>query len=192
MSKIKETVEKDDLIAIKNEIEKLDLISSKEETIVEIDENDVAIEPRSTDLNDNDESDYSRLTRKYDVKQLPLHNPADNRIFVKLERGNDWGSEYFSLPGKSKSKYGTCSKNDLGILFADGMKIFVRWPNGESTETIAHEKKWTQISDMGYTYDCIYELAGFNANIHGVIQWLPLDAVEILIDDSFPKAKSDK
>lgn len=102
--------------------------------------------------------------------------------WVKLERGDDWGREYFSLPGKSKSEYGTCNAN-LGLTFQDNSPLKVKWPDGSITEEAISFKPFSrQVSDHGKTYNVECSLAGFNYPLRGIAQWFPLDAVEIWIE----------
>ena len=105
-------------------------------------------------------------------------------MWIKLERGNDWGAEYFGLPGKSRSSYGTCSIREFGLKFEEGGKIKIRWPDGkESTETIKHKNMHATVSDHGHETTVNYGLAGFEVKVHGVPSWFPLDVVEIWHED---------
>lgn len=102
--------------------------------------------------------------------------------WVKLERGNDWGYEYFSLPGKSKTQHGTCdSKNAL--KYTEGGRIVVKWGNGvlESVD-IVHRQFSDRVNDHGHSYDVAYTLPGFEASHRGTVQWYPLDAVEVWVE----------
>ncbi len=100
--------------------------------------------------------------------------------WTKLQRYNDWGAEYFALPGKGLSEYGTSSLRDYAIPFVDGMRVGVKWPDGTTTsETVKLKNVHTTVGDMGKSYDVSYPLAGFEASTRGASQWYPLDSVEV-------------
>ena len=102
--------------------------------------------------------------------------------WIQLERGNDWGVEYFSLPGQSRSAAGTCSRS-RGLSFAEGLRIAVRWPDGTITyETVSNKHFRASVSDMGHAYDVSYDLAGFKSNVRGIETWIALDQVEVPSD----------
>lgn len=101
---------------------------------------------------------------------------------MKLERGNDWGTEYFAFPGCAKNAYGTCSVSYGITPFEEGATIRVRWPNTlVSFETISKKAFHTTVSDHGSENHVNYELDGIMSDCHGVPQWVPLDAVEVWI-----------
>lgn len=99
--------------------------------------------------------------------------------WVRLERGNDWGHEYFSLPGEAKDHAGTCDKR-RSLTFRDGSRLRVKWPSGEITEeTVTNKAFRSTVSDMGRPYSVDYSLAGFVSSWRGIKKWIALDEVEI-------------
>lgn len=101
--------------------------------------------------------------------------------WVKLERGNSWGSEYFSLPGKSKTQGGCCDPK-LGINFEEGQHIEVRWPDGTETKEYISKKMFSQtVYDHGHSDSVRTLLPGFYKSFNGAKQWFALDAVELKV-----------
>lgn len=99
--------------------------------------------------------------------------------WMKLQRGNDWGVEYFYRPDRPKSPAGTYSRSS-GVDFQDGVKIRVRWPDGsESTERVRRASRRATVHDHGHVYDVDFELAGIETSSRGISSWVPLDAVLI-------------
>lgn len=109
---------------------------------------------------------------------LPHVRSRDTGPWVKLYRGNDWGSDYLSR--KPLSDGGTCSTS-RAIKVKAGDRVLVRWPDGkESEETIVIGGKTRgTVSDMGHEYAVTSEFPGIDATVGGVVTWLPLDAFEV-------------
>lgn len=104
--------------------------------------------------------------------------------WVKLYRGNDWGSEYIS---RKPLTSGGFSARNRAIKAKPGDRVTVRWPDGkESEETIVIGGKERQtVSDMGREYPVSSEFPGVEVSVGGIASWLPLDAFEVLAEQ-FP------
>jgi hypothetical protein len=104
--------------------------------------------------------------------------------WVRLERGNDWGHEYFSMPGEARRGPGRACDVKYGLQIPDGWELRVRWPSGEvEWVLVKSQMKHAEVFDMGNTRHVDYKLAGIAFDYKGTAHWVPLDAVEI--DASF-------
>lgn len=101
-------------------------------------------------------------------------------MWIQLEKRNDWGSVYFSRPGKGLSPQGTADIRKYGLRFENGDPLWVRWPNGDETEERVEVKEHSQeIQDMGNRYVARFNVPGFSVDVHGVRRWVSLDEVKV-------------
>ncbi|AKU97014.1 hypothetical protein AKJ09_03678 [Labilithrix luteola] len=100
--------------------------------------------------------------------------------WVRLERGNDWGSIYFALPGQRLNAHGQASAKTQGLPFFEGDEYRVRWPSGEeTTESVTFGHYSERVSDHGNSYEVGSMLPGFQLRARGVSWFVPIDAVEV-------------
>jgi hypothetical protein len=104
--------------------------------------------------------------------------------YIRLERYNDWGTNYLSLPGEGTSGPFRTANFKNAIKVQDGQLVHVRWPdNSQTIETIAHHEFRSSYGDHGHTYEARYKIPGFEVDSHGIKQFVPLDHVDVLAED---------
>lgn len=104
--------------------------------------------------------------------------------WVELEKGSDWGCEYYALKGKVLDpKYGTASVRN-GIDLSNLEKIHVKFKDGHEEEVrVVTKKSPYHIRDHGCS-DIIHNTSyGFEVNIHGHTLWLDFVEVMVLLED---------
>jgi hypothetical protein len=103
---------------------------------------------------------------------------AKKSVWMKIGRGNDWGSIYYAEKSKVYSSGGTCDSS-RGLKLKKG-PIDVKWPDGtESKETLRTIVRYEHINDMGHEYNASGYEWGFYHDVHGVKQWFELSTVQI-------------
>src|SRR5271157_5597309 len=104
--------------------------------------------------------------------------------YVRLEKGNDWGTRYLTLPGQSLGGTFRTADQKRGIKFHDGQRIHIRWPdNSQSEETIVHKEYRAHISDHGHEYDVNGKEPGVEIVTRGVKHWTSLSELDVLEED---------
>ena len=104
--------------------------------------------------------------------------------YIRLERHNDWGVDYLSLPGKGLSPYGTANAKTYGIQFRAGQSVRVRWPdNTQTTETVALRTVCDTVYDMGHEYPVSFQQPGVETSVRGTVHWTPLADLDVLDED---------
>lgn len=99
--------------------------------------------------------------------------------WIKLEQGNDWGTVYYTLPGKRLTN-GVADRR-YGIPLKAGMELDVRTPDGQEGKlTLVRYEEQTSVSDHGKSYGCTQEYYGFNLSAMGVEVFVPITALEVL------------
>jgi hypothetical protein len=99
--------------------------------------------------------------------------------WVPLERGDDWGMEYLAYT--ALTPYGSASAA-RAIRPVAGSSFELRWPdNTVTTENIVYKDGWNVVSDHGHESRASFSIPGFNAKIHGLCVWVPLDAPGLLV-----------
>jgi len=103
--------------------------------------------------------------------------------YIKLERHDDWGNIYFSLPGFGLGPDKTANVR-YGLIFEDGDVVMVQWPNGVATfELISIRTETRRVYDHGHSYDVHSQVPGLRVPVHGIEHWVALDEVEIWYGD---------
>jgi hypothetical protein len=101
----------------------------------------------------------------------------DNGKWVKLELGNDWGTEYYAHKALDDGGFASLKR---AINFTEGQPVVVRWPDGStSAEVLTLRKFHTSVMDMGHTYPTSYMLAVIDKTVLGLKRDFFLSEVEI-------------
>jgi hypothetical protein len=118
---------------------------------------------------------------------VPAIESAPTTGYVRLEKGNDWGTRYLSLPGQALGGAFNTADQKRGIKFHDGQRVHVRWPDGSLTEeSIALKEYKTQVMDGGNTTNVSGKEPGFEIVVRGVKLWTPLAELDVLAEDVAP------
>jgi hypothetical protein len=100
--------------------------------------------------------------------------------YIRLEKRDDWGQVYFSLPGRGLSPHGTADKAKYGLRFERGESLRVRWPDGaETVERVVFETQSREIQDMGNRYTSTCDVPGIRVDVHGIARWVSLAEVQV-------------
>ena len=98
--------------------------------------------------------------------------------WVKLEKGDDWGSVYYALPGERLKGGGACVSNGVKLRFGD--QYSVRFPDGYVGScymgTMAQSGS---VSDHGHSYAVASKRFGVFVNFHGIALWVEVNEVEL-------------
>lgn len=90
--------------------------------------------------------------------------------WTKLERGNDWGTDYYTLPGESKNERGIC-KRERGIAL-EGSRFDVLMPDRTTVNVIVNREA------EGTTISILFATTSF----HGMQIRLKLDGLMFDLD----------
>jgi hypothetical protein len=101
--------------------------------------------------------------------------------FVRLRRGDDWGSIYFAL--EPKNDRGFCDHR-RGIVTFGSDDVEVRWPTGDITnESIVMVEQRQQVDDHGHSTVVASAIPCVRSVLHGkmgdVIVDTPLDQLDV-------------
>jgi hypothetical protein len=104
--------------------------------------------------------------------------------FVRLEKHNDWGHDYLSLPGQGLQGQWQTANAKLGLRFANGQVVRVRWPDGTLTqERVVLQEYEATVSDHGHSYSVRGTRPGVETTTHGVVHWTWLADVDVAVED---------
>jgi len=113
----------------------------------------------------------------------PIAGPAppDDRKFVRLKRGDDWGHLYWAV--EPRNEHGMAEFR-RGISPPDGSAVTVRWPDGSVSETrIVLEPYTATVSDHGHEYP----VSGHKIRLHQIVAGsqvlIPIEDVEVSAED---------
>lgn len=99
--------------------------------------------------------------------------------WIKLERGNDWGSIYLSR--KALTENGTANaRHRIEVNAGDTVKV--RWPDGTvRDEKIVFERLHDSYTDHGQMHSThVYSsVPGVETEANGIKMWVPLDELEV-------------
>jgi hypothetical protein len=99
--------------------------------------------------------------------------------FVKLNKGNDWGTEYFEKPGTVRL-HGCCSYQRDALTLKEGKAIRVRFRDGHEAQLpVAHKKVHGGYSDHGRETQTVSLVPGVLMEVYGSDVWVSLADVEV-------------
>lgn len=99
--------------------------------------------------------------------------------WVKLEVGNDWGALFYTYPGERLDSSGTnATRNALELR--EGLDVAIRFPDGwGSVVALVPRVESFRYSDMGHEHTGQTTRWGFEADVHGLKVWVPIESVEV-------------
>lgn len=99
--------------------------------------------------------------------------------WVKLEKGNDWGSTFYALPGVL-IRGGTHGASD-GVKLDPKRRYSVRFSDGHVVEcSLRTMTAQGTVGDHGHTYHFTNERIGAVVEFHGLNLWVEVNEIELL------------
>lgn len=101
-------------------------------------------------------------------------------MWVKLDRGSDWGATRYWYPGERVPPDCLTQDGNAALALERGQRVKVRFPDGYELETeLAERREQSSVSDHGSRYDFMNSTFGVIVEVHGLGVYVPITAVEV-------------